>query len=241
MAAVQTWRYHIVAAAKPVTDRDNGQQPGRGCGTSGGVGAAPGAQEESAGGSTWRRGMRSGPGATCGPTGSGRSRPRTWTGSWRPPGAHPRPATSRPGTSSREQLAQLARVGPAAGHVAGSAATIALVAPRSDDPQLGDLIQFDLAQATMSIMVAAADLGIGSAHAGVHDQELARRLLGFSRTGLRSADHPRHPRRPPAAGEQVPGDRAGQELVVRTANIAGLGRHDDSAVIEILCGGPSPA
>jgi hypothetical protein len=198
MAAVQTWRYNIVAAAKPVTDRDNGQQPGRGCGTSGGVGAAPGAQEESAGGSTWRRGMRSGPGATCGPTGSRRSRPRTWTGSWRPPGAHPRPATSRPGTSSREQLVQLARVGPAAGHVAGSAATIALVAPRSDDPQLGDLIQFDLAQATMNIMVAAADLGIGSAHAGVHDQELARRLLGFPRTGLRPADHPRHPRRPPA-------------------------------------------
>jgi hypothetical protein len=84
------------------------------------------------------------------------------------------------------------------GHVAGSAATIALVAPRSDDPQLGDLIQFDLAQATMNIMVAAADLGIGSAHAGVHDQELARRLLGFPRTGLRPADHPRHPRRPPA-------------------------------------------
>ena len=26
---------------------------------------------------------------------------------------------------------------------------------------------------------AAADLGIGSAHAGVYDQELARRLLGF--------------------------------------------------------------
>jgi hypothetical protein len=31
----------------------------------------------------------------------------------------------------------------------------------------------------MSIMLAAADLGIGSAHAGVHDHELARRLLGF--------------------------------------------------------------
>jgi nitroreductase len=30
----------------------------------------------------------------------------------------------------------------------------------------------------MSIMLAAADLGIGSAHAGVHDQELARRVLG---------------------------------------------------------------
>ena len=31
----------------------------------------------------------------------------------------------------------------------------------------------------MSIMVAAADLGIGSAHSAVADQDLARRLLGF--------------------------------------------------------------
>jgi nitroreductase len=80
-------------------------------------------------------------------------------------------------STDREQLARLTRVGPAAGHVAGSAATIALVAPRSDDPQMRDLVQFDLGQATMSIMLAAADLGIGSAHAGAHDQELARRLL----------------------------------------------------------------
>ena len=80
--------------------------------------------------------------------------------------------------TDREQLAQLAGLGPAAGHVAGSAATIALVAPSSDDAQLRDLIQFDLGQATMSIMLAAADLGIGSAHAAVSDQELARRLLG---------------------------------------------------------------
>jgi nitroreductase len=77
-----------------------------------------------------------------------------------------------------EQLTQLARVGPAAGHVAGSAATIALVAPVADDAQLRDLIQLDLGQAAMSVMLAAADLGIGSAHAGVHDQGLARRLLG---------------------------------------------------------------
>jgi nitroreductase len=81
--------------------------------------------------------------------------------------------------TDREQLTQLATVGPAAGHVAGAAATIALVAPKSDDAQLRELIQFDLGQATMSIMLAAADLGIGSAHAGVADQELARRLLGF--------------------------------------------------------------
>jgi hypothetical protein len=98
-----------------------------------------------------------------------------------------------------EQLAQLARVGPAAGHVAGSAATIALVAPTSDDAQTHDLVQFDLGQATMSVMLAAADLGIGSAHAGVGDQALARRLLGRSRGPVvRLADHPGRPRRPAA-------------------------------------------
>ena len=78
-----------------------------------------------------------------------------------------------------EQLTQLATVGPAAGHVAGSAAAIALVAPRSHDARMHDLVQLDLGQATMSVMLAAADLGIGSAHAGVQDQELARRLLGI--------------------------------------------------------------
>jgi nitroreductase len=81
--------------------------------------------------------------------------------------------------TDREQLAQLAKVGPAAGHVAGSAATVALVAAKSRDAETRDLIQLDLGQATMSVMLAAADLGIGSAHAGVHDQQLARRLLGF--------------------------------------------------------------
>jgi nitroreductase len=63
--------------------------------------------------------------------------------------------------------------------MASSAATIALLAPRPDDARTRDLIQYDLGQATMSIMLAAADLGIGSAHAAVTDQELARRLLGL--------------------------------------------------------------
>jgi hypothetical protein len=41
------------------------------------------------------------------------------------------------------------------------------VAPRPDEARTRDLIQYDLGQATMSIMLAAADLGIGSAHAAV--------------------------------------------------------------------------
>jgi nitroreductase len=81
--------------------------------------------------------------------------------------------------TDRAQLTQLARVWRAARHVASSAATIALVAPTSNDARTRDLIQYDLGQATMGIMLAAADLGIGSAHAAVSDQALARRLLGF--------------------------------------------------------------
>ena len=81
--------------------------------------------------------------------------------------------------TDREQLAQLAGVSRSAGHVARSAATIALVAPVPSGARTRDLIQYDLGQATMSIMLAAADLGIGSAHASVSDQDLARRLLGF--------------------------------------------------------------
>ena len=81
--------------------------------------------------------------------------------------------------TDREQLAQLAKVWRSAGHVARSAATIALIAPNAQDARARDLVQYDMGQATMSIMLAAADLDIGSAHSAVSDQELARRLLGF--------------------------------------------------------------
>jgi nitroreductase len=81
--------------------------------------------------------------------------------------------------TDREQLAALARVWRGAGHVAGSAATVALVAPVAGDPRTRESIHYDLGQATMSIMLAAADLGIGSGHAAVTDQALARDLLGL--------------------------------------------------------------
>lgn len=81
--------------------------------------------------------------------------------------------------TDRAQLEELSKVWRSAGHVATSAATIALVAPVSDDERKRGSIQYDLGQATMTIMLAAADLGIGSAHAAVTDQELARSILGF--------------------------------------------------------------
>ena len=81
--------------------------------------------------------------------------------------------------TDREQLQRLATVWVGAGHVAGSAATIALLAPLHDGEREQQLVQYDLGQLTMSIMIAAADLGIGSGHSAVGDQELARDLLGF--------------------------------------------------------------
>jgi nitroreductase len=77
--------------------------------------------------------------------------------------------------TEHSQLEQLSRVWVGAGHVASSAATIALVV----DEGAAGRVQFDLGQATMSIMIAAADLGIGSGHSAVGEQELARQLLSL--------------------------------------------------------------
>jgi len=77
------------------------------------------------------------------------------------------------------QLQELSRVWQGAGHIGRSVAAIALIAPMADDEHMREMIQYDLGQATMSIMLAAADLGIGSGQAWVEDQDLARRILGL--------------------------------------------------------------
>jgi nitroreductase len=79
--------------------------------------------------------------------------------------------------TDREQLVELAKVWRGAGHVAHSAATIVVLGPPADNEFRR--AQFDLGQATMAMTLAAADLGIGSCHAGVADIGLARELLGF--------------------------------------------------------------
>jgi nitroreductase len=81
--------------------------------------------------------------------------------------------------TERERLRELAEVWRYAQHVAESAATVALIAAAATDPDDREVIQYDLGQATMTMMLAAADLGIGSGHAAVGDQDLARRLLGL--------------------------------------------------------------
>ncbi|GAA2624680.1 nitroreductase family protein [Dactylosporangium fulvum] len=81
--------------------------------------------------------------------------------------------------TQRERLGELSTVWQGAGHVAQSAATVALVAPIPRDEHQRTQIMFDLGQAAMSIQTEAADLGIGTGHSAVGDQERARRILGI--------------------------------------------------------------
>ncbi|MGO9900744.1 MAG: nitroreductase family protein [Solirubrobacteraceae bacterium] len=81
--------------------------------------------------------------------------------------------------SDKSDLEELALVWKGAGHIARSAATIVIVAPITDDPRRGGLIEYDLGQATLQMAVTAADLGIGSGHAAIGDQDRLRRLLGI--------------------------------------------------------------
>jgi nitroreductase len=80
--------------------------------------------------------------------------------------------------TDRDQLAELATVWRGASHVAGSSVTIALVIEDAEEPRIRERNRYDLGQTTMAMMIAAADLGIGSGHSSVGDQELARRILG---------------------------------------------------------------
>jgi nitroreductase len=81
--------------------------------------------------------------------------------------------------TERGRLVELAKVWQGASHIARSAATVALVARSPQDDREREWVQYDLGQATMAMMIAAVDLGIGTGHAAVTDQDLARSLLGF--------------------------------------------------------------
>jgi nitroreductase len=96
---------------------------------------------------------------------------------WRTPSSNNQQAWEFVAVTDREHLRELSKVWRYAAHVAASAATIAMIAPASDDPSARETFQYDLGQATMNIMLAAADQGIGSCHSAVIDQELASSIL----------------------------------------------------------------
>ncbi len=98
---------------------------------------------------------------------------------WRAPSASNSQRWDFVVTTDRSQLQKLSTVWRYAGHIAGSATTITLVLPKADDDHTRLLDQYDLGQATMLMMLAATDLGIGSGHAVIEDQAACRQILGI--------------------------------------------------------------
>lgn len=111
----------------------------------------------------------------------------------------------------RDHLAELATLGPYAGHLAGAAVAVALVTPdpRADGTPLS--VTWDLGRAAQNMVLAAWELGIGSVPATVYEHAAARRLLGYPADWhceyLLSFGHPADPdalTRPNRAGGRRP-------------------------------------
>jgi len=75
-------------------------------------------------------------------------------------------------------LQELSTVWVGAGHIAKAPAAIALVIPEPPDERTKLLDQYDLGQATMAMAIAATDLGIGTGHSAIGEQDKARSILG---------------------------------------------------------------
>jgi nitroreductase len=97
---------------------------------------------------------------------------------WRAPSASNRQHWNFIIVTDGDQLQALSTVWQGARHIAGAAAAIALVLTEPADERTKVVDQYDLGQATYAIMLAAADLGIGTGHSSVGDQEKARAILG---------------------------------------------------------------
>jgi nitroreductase len=97
---------------------------------------------------------------------------------WRAPSARNQQHWDFVIVTDRDQLEALSTVWQGAAHIANAAAAIALVVPEPRDAR-GELIdQYDLGQATMAMTIAATDLGVGTGHSSVGDQDRARAILG---------------------------------------------------------------
>ena len=86
--------------------------------------------------------------------------------------------------TDRELLRELSQVWRGGGHIANAAAAIAIVIPNEEEARARERNRFDIGQATLQMMIAAADRGIGSGHSAVGDQDLARSVLGVPQDKL---------------------------------------------------------
>jgi len=80
--------------------------------------------------------------------------------------------------TDRAQLEELSTVWRGARHIASAPAAIALIVPEPPDERTKLIDQYDLGQATTAMTIAATDLGIGTGHSSVGDQDKARAILG---------------------------------------------------------------
>jgi nitroreductase len=97
---------------------------------------------------------------------------------WRGPSSSNRQHWDFVIVTGRQQLTELSTVWRGARHIAEAAAAIALVIPESADDRDRLIDYYDLGQATYAMMLAAADLGIGTGHSAVGDQAKAQAILG---------------------------------------------------------------
>ena len=75
-------------------------------------------------------------------------------------------------------LQDLSTVWMGASHIAAAQAAIALVMPQPPDERSKLMDQYDLGQATMAMAIAATELGVGTGHSAIGDQDRARAILG---------------------------------------------------------------
>lgn len=103
---------------------------------------------------------------------------------WRAPSASNRQHWDFVIVTDRQQLQGLSTVWQGARHIASAPAAIALIVPDPPDERTKVIDQYDLGQATLAMTIAATDLGIGTGHSSVGDQEKARAILGVPETHI---------------------------------------------------------
>lgn len=103
---------------------------------------------------------------------------------WRAPSASNRQHWDFVLVTDRAQLGELSTVWLGARHIAEAPAAVALVVPVPPDDRTRVVDLYDLGQATYAMALAAADLGIGTGHSSVGDQDRARGILGVPDTHL---------------------------------------------------------
>lgn len=96
---------------------------------------------------------------------------------WRSPSASNRQPWDFVVVTDRSTLQELTTVWMGARHLAGAAAAVVMTLRQPEEERYVTIDQYDLGQATMAMMLAASDLGIGSGHSAIGNQTACRRIL----------------------------------------------------------------